>query len=70
MAGVDAEATSSCEGRRKDKRGVEVDGTNLCSCVHLAVGCGSQSTAHVENCADILGVIEPQSSVFSKKRGS
>ena len=28
-AGVDAEATRSCEGCRKDERGVEVEGAHL-----------------------------------------
>ena len=45
-AGVGADATSSCEGRREDERGVEVEGAHLylCSC-----GLGIGSTAHVAN---------------------
>ena len=47
-AGVDAEATSSCEGCREDERGVKVEGAHLhlCSC-GLWIGSTAQ-VAHTE----------------------
>ena len=49
--GVDAEATSLCEGRRKDERSVEVEGAHLhlCSC-GLWIG----STAQVANTEAVI----------------